>query len=74
MSRHSPVVTQLIRTRTVKVLYTLDSSPQSYVTILSDKQDVFFHASSTSHGTQAEPDSLGTAYLKPIVRGICSAR
>lgn len=53
---------------TVKVLYTIDTSPQSFVTVLREKQDVFVHPRATG------VDQLGSCGIKALARGICFAR
>jgi hypothetical protein len=48
------------------VLYTIDTSPQSYLTVLTDKQDVFVQ--------QVGADLVGSVALKALAKGICYAR
>ncbi|ORX35069.1 hypothetical protein BD324DRAFT_682976 [Kockovaella imperatae] len=66
----------------IKVLYTIDTSNQSYVTVLQERQDVFVHSavSSTTASTSSSPAQqtvaagpMGSCYLKPTIRGICYA-
>ncbi|WRT63204.1 uncharacterized protein IL334_000107 [Kwoniella shivajii] len=59
----------------VKVLYNIDTSTQSYLTILHDRQDVYVHPGSsagTISGNGSE-GSLGSCTLKSVARGICFA-
>lgn len=51
------------------MLYTIDTSPQSYLTVLPDKQDVYVHPSAPN-----STDLLGSVALKSIAKGICYAR
>lgn len=50
------------------MLYTIDTSPQSYLTVLPDKQDVYVHPVSP------KSDLLGSVALKCLAKGICYAR
>ena len=63
----------------VKVLYSLDTSSQSYLTVLSDRHDVYVHQSDpgpSSGGGSGSNDgtSLGSCCLKGVSWGICFAR
>lgn len=53
----------------VKVLYTIDTSPQSYLVVLPDKQDVYVHPTAP-----ASTELLGSCSLKALARAICYAR
>ncbi|WWD06339.1 hypothetical protein V865_004429 [Kwoniella europaea PYCC6329] len=59
----------------VKVLYSIDTSSQSYLTVLHDRQDVYVHPSSPSYATSEEQGQglVGSCTLKAISRGICYA-
>lgn len=59
---------------TVKVLYALDTSSHSYVTILNDRQDVYVHPNTAVYNTEDEQGLLGSCYLKSIAQGVCFAR
>ncbi|TXT04848.1 hypothetical protein VHUM_03931 [Vanrija humicola] len=52
----------------IKVLYTIDTSPQSYLAVLPDKQDVYVHPTAP-----ASSELLGSCSLKALARGICYA-
>ncbi|CAK9786994.1 hypothetical protein CC85DRAFT_330514 [Cutaneotrichosporon oleaginosum] len=49
----------------IKVLYTIDTSPQSYLTVLNDKQPVFVQ--------QVGAELVGSVALKALAKGICYA-
>lgn len=56
----------------MKILYNIDTTSQSYVTVLPERQPVFVH---TVAPAQAQDESgMGSCYLKAAVRGICFAR
>ncbi|WVQ82878.1 hypothetical protein IAT38_005014 [Cryptococcus sp. DSM 104549] len=61
----------------VKVLYSIDTSPHSYVTVLSSLQDVYVHFDAPKQGQLPRdyvPEGpMGSCLLKPVVRGICYA-
>lgn len=57
----------------VKILYSLDTSSQSYVTVLPERQPVYVHSISSIH-SKTEAEGTGSCYLKAAVRGICFAR
>jgi len=59
---------------TVKILYSLDTSSQSYVTVLPERQQVYIHPSSGPAHAPSQEGVLGSCYLKAAVRGICFAR
>ncbi|KAK4683613.1 hypothetical protein P7C73_g6625, partial [Tremellales sp. Uapishka_1] len=54
----------------IKVLYSIDTSPQSYLTILNDKHDVYVHPSTLAYGADTQ-GLLGSCTLKSIARAIC---
>lgn len=56
----------------VKILYTLDTSSQSYVTVLPERQPVYVHSIGPAHAP--DEGGLGSCYLKAAARGICFAR
>jgi hypothetical protein len=56
------------------VLYSLDGSDQSYLTVLSELQDVYIHPGSPSYGTDEEPGPMGSTLLKALAQGVCYAR
>ena len=64
----------MLTRRSVKILYNLDTSSQSYVTVLSDRQEVYVHPPAAQSSSTADQTPLGSCYLKPAVRGICYAR
>ncbi|KAL7420409.1 hypothetical protein Q5752_005379 [Cryptotrichosporon argae] len=49
----------------VKVLYTIDTAPQSFVSVLPERHDVYVHPSPLSD------ELAGSCTLLPIARGIC---
>ncbi|GMK58745.1 hypothetical protein CspeluHIS016_0601870 [Cutaneotrichosporon spelunceum] len=49
----------------IKVLYTIDTSPQSYLTVLPDRQDVFVQTVGT--------ELVGSVALKALSKAICYA-
>lgn len=51
----------------VKILYTIDTSPQSYLAVLPERQDVYVHPAS-------QGIMMGSCALKALARGICFAR
>ncbi|KAK8844751.1 hypothetical protein IAR55_006601 [Kwoniella newhampshirensis] len=57
----------------VKVLYSIDTSPQSYVTVLHDRQDVYVHTGSPGYGLESDQGPVGSCSLKAVARGICFA-
>ncbi|EKD04445.1 hypothetical protein A1Q2_01221 [Trichosporon asahii var. asahii CBS 8904] len=50
----------------VKILYTIDTSPQSYLAVLPERQDVYVHPAS-------QGIMMGSCALKALARGICFA-
>ncbi|ORY26492.1 hypothetical protein BCR39DRAFT_540955 [Naematelia encephala] len=56
----------------VKVLYSLDTSPQSYLTILNERQDVYVHPGVAAYNGE-EVCGTGSCCLKAAARGICFA-
>lgn len=64
----------------VRVLYTIDDNPQSYLTVLNDRQDVYVHPLQAGQGNRAHGNgdggssSVGSTYLKAVSGGICYAR
>ncbi|WVW81268.1 hypothetical protein I302_103259 [Kwoniella bestiolae CBS 10118] len=57
----------------VKVLYSIDTSSQSYLTVLHDRQDVYIHPASPSYGSSEGEGPVGSCTLKVVARGICYA-
>ncbi|WVR03083.1 hypothetical protein IAU60_000072 [Kwoniella sp. DSM 27419] len=57
----------------VKVLYSIDATPQSYVTVLHDRQDVYVHPGPPGYGSTADQGPVGSCSLKSVARGICFA-
>lgn len=51
----------------MKILYTIDTSPQSYLAVLPERQDVYVHPAS-------QGIMMGSCALKALARGICFAR
>ena len=56
----------------VKILYSIDSAPQSYLTLLSDRQGVYVHP--VTPGSSSNDPMVGSVALKSAARGICCAR
>ncbi|WWC67300.1 uncharacterized protein I206_101208 [Kwoniella pini CBS 10737] len=56
----------------VKVLYSIDTSSQSYLTVLHDRQDVYIHPGSPAYSSESE-GPVGSVTLKSVARGICFA-
>lgn len=58
------------------MLYSLDTSPHSYVTVLSNLQEVYVHhdARPGSGSNRREGGLLGSCLLKGVARAICFAR
>ncbi|WVN87592.1 uncharacterized protein L203_102775 [Cryptococcus depauperatus CBS 7841] len=60
----------------IKVLYSIDSSPHSYVTVLGSPQDVYVHLKSNQQDSgngYSKDIILGSCLLKAIARAICFA-
>ncbi|WWC90197.1 uncharacterized protein L201_005130 [Kwoniella dendrophila CBS 6074] len=57
----------------VKVLYSIDTSSQSYLTVLHDRQDVYVHPGSPIHASNGGEGPIGSCTLKTVARGICFA-
>ncbi|WVF66551.1 hypothetical protein IAT40_001291 [Kwoniella sp. CBS 6097] len=69
----------------VKVLYSLDSTPHSYLTVLHDRQEVYVHPGQPGYsrnqgngvangaGGDADQGPVGSCSLKSVARGICFA-
>ncbi|WWC57587.1 uncharacterized protein I303_100119 [Kwoniella dejecticola CBS 10117] len=55
----------------VKVLYSIDTSSQSFLTVLHDRQDVYIHPGSPYTSEGGGP--VGSCTLKSVARGICFA-
>jgi hypothetical protein len=56
------------------VLYSLDGSNQSYLTVLSELQDIYIHPGQPGYGTDEEAGPIGSTLLKALAQGICYAR
>ncbi|OXH41645.1 hypothetical protein J008_00530 [Cryptococcus neoformans] len=57
----------------VKVLYSLDTSPHSYVTVLNNLQEVYVHYDVRSGSANRREGLMGSCFLKGIARAICFA-
>lgn len=64
---HTQLPASLCELTAVKILYTIDTSPQSYLAVLPERQDVYVHP--VSQGMM-----FGSCTLKALARGICFAR
>lgn len=57
------------------MLYSLDTSPHSYVTVLNNLQEVYVHY---DVGAGSDPNRreelMGSCFLKGVARAICFAR
>ncbi|WVQ72259.1 hypothetical protein IAR50_001808 [Cryptococcus sp. DSM 104548] len=59
----------------VKVLYSIDTSPHSYVTVLNGLQDVYVHYSSPHYNSSQSHTSVlqGSCVMKGVARAVCYA-
>lgn len=56
------------------MLYSLDTSPHSYVTVLNNLQEVYVHYDVRSGSANRREGLMGSCFLKGIARAICFAR